>query len=453
MPSGLHTWSQTAANNGTADSAINYAEGMAPSALNDSARAAMAVHAKHRDDTAGSLTTGGSSTAYTLTTNTGFTTLALLNGQKLRVKFNAANGASPTLNVDTLGAKAIQVDTSTAVGTGVIKANSIWDVTYDNSNSCFILCGVPAQVQDGTVATASIAASAVTNAKLANMANGTLKGRATSGSGDPEDLTIGAGLVLSGTTITAPAVPVLSAFKNLSIKVATTTTVTVAADFVVTSDGTNYQTTALSGTIDLGTNGAANALDTGSIAIDKWYSIWAIAKADGTTAGLASLSASSPTMPTGYTYKARIGYVRTIHGSATLYGTWQFGRKAQYIIGLASTGNGLPVVASGSSGSVTIPTWTTCTIRASSSTGSGILHVPITATAVRLYAWTQNATGSVIAAPSNSYGAFNSTTAPPPIYANNPNCTGEFVLESDAVYYAASQNGIGLSLMGWEDNI
>src|SRR5262249_54086200 len=66
-------------------------------------------------------------------------TLALLSGQAITVKFNATNGASPTLNVDSLGAKAIHSAQGTAVATGAILANSIWRVTYDNANSCFVL--------------------------------------------------------------------------------------------------------------------------------------------------------------------------------------------------------------------------------------------------------------------------------------------------------------------------
>jgi hypothetical protein len=168
MPSGLQNWSTTAATNATADSAINWAEGMAPSAVNDSARAMMAVVAKHRDDTSGTLTTGGTSTAYTLTTNTVFTTLALLSGQTLTVKFNATNGASPTLNVDGLGAKAINTDTATAVGTSVIKENSIWRLTYDNSNSCFLLHNIANAITaaDGSVTAAKLATNAVTTIKI-----------------------------------------------------------------------------------------------------------------------------------------------------------------------------------------------------------------------------------------------------------------------------------------------
>lgn len=143
MPSGFQNWSTTAASNGAADSAINWAEGQPPSSVNDAARAMMAVLAKYRDDTAGTLTTGGTSTAYTLTTNTVFTTLALLSGQKLKIKFNATNGASATLNVDGLGAKALQLYSATVVPAGMIVANTIWDVTYDNSIPAFILQATP----------------------------------------------------------------------------------------------------------------------------------------------------------------------------------------------------------------------------------------------------------------------------------------------------------------------
>lgn len=140
----FYLWSKTAATNATADAAINWAEGQAPSSVNDSARAMMASAAGFRDDNAGSLTTGGTSTAFTLTTNQVFDTLAHLSGQKLCVKFNATNGAAATLNVDTLGGKALQTLSGTAIPTGMILANSIWDVTYDNSIPAFIVHGIPA---------------------------------------------------------------------------------------------------------------------------------------------------------------------------------------------------------------------------------------------------------------------------------------------------------------------
>ena len=307
----LYKWSKTAATNSSADSTINWAEGQAPSSVNDSARAEMAAVAKYRDDVAGSLTTGGSSSAYTLTTNEVFDSLAHLSGQTLKVRFNAANDASPTLNVDGLGAKAIQVASGTAVGAGVIGADSIWGVTYDNSIPAFILTGVPALVQTNTVGTTSIAASAVTYAKIQNVADQKLLGNFSGGAAAPSEYSV-TGPRVSGSSIAFPG-PVPATYKNLVIKVATTTTVTVTADFVATTDGTNFQATAVSSTINLGTTGA-DALDAGTIATDTWYYIWVIAKSDGTTKCLASTSSSSPTLPSGYTYKARVGAVQTIHG-------------------------------------------------------------------------------------------------------------------------------------------
>src|SRR3954468_3921821 len=116
MSSGVYVWSQTAGSNASADSTINWAEGQAPSSVNDSARAMMAGLAKYRDDTCGAnLGTGGTSTAYTLSSNQVFDSTAHMAAQELTVYFHATNGASPTLNVDGLGAFPIVTDGSGSV--------------------------------------------------------------------------------------------------------------------------------------------------------------------------------------------------------------------------------------------------------------------------------------------------------------------------------------------------
>lgn len=127
---GVVSWSQTAVSNATADSNVNEAEGMAPSQVNDSARAIMASVAKWRDDLAGSLVTGGTSTVYTLTTNQGFGSTPVLVGQKLSVRFHATCGASPTLTVDGITGWQLLIDETTAVAQGAIRKNAIHELTF-----------------------------------------------------------------------------------------------------------------------------------------------------------------------------------------------------------------------------------------------------------------------------------------------------------------------------------
>lgn len=131
----LFTWSQTASSNNTADSTINYREGQAPSTINNSARAAMAAVAKYRDDISGKLNTGGSSTAYTITSNQTYTSLS--DGIVIVARLHAANGAAPTLNVDSLGAKAIRTHTSTAITSGSMNSGGIYEFTYDSGDDCW----------------------------------------------------------------------------------------------------------------------------------------------------------------------------------------------------------------------------------------------------------------------------------------------------------------------------
>lgn len=141
MATGVASWSQTAATNATADSNVNWSEGQAPSTVNNSARAQMASVAKWRDDTNGTLTTGGSSTAYTITSNQSFGSLSALDGMRLAIRMHTTSGASPTLAVDGLSALAIVTSTGVAVPTGALLSGNIYHVTLVNSSSEFRLHG------------------------------------------------------------------------------------------------------------------------------------------------------------------------------------------------------------------------------------------------------------------------------------------------------------------------
>lgn len=133
MAVGLQVWSQTASSNASADSAVNYAEGMAPSALNDSARAVMASMAKWRDDINGTITTGGAAAAYTVTTNQ--TQAALTAGYLVAFVPHATNEATVTLNVDSLGAKPLRSAPGVELPAGALVQGTPYVATYYTSNS------------------------------------------------------------------------------------------------------------------------------------------------------------------------------------------------------------------------------------------------------------------------------------------------------------------------------
>ena len=104
----LYKWSQTASVDATVDSTINWAEGQSPSSVNDSARAMMAATAKYRDDIAGAIVASGVDGLRDFVYQA-FDTLAHLSGQMIAFTPHATNGATVTLNVDSLGAKPLRV--------------------------------------------------------------------------------------------------------------------------------------------------------------------------------------------------------------------------------------------------------------------------------------------------------------------------------------------------------
>lgn len=128
MAVGVVTWSKTSASNDVADTAINFAEGQAPSSLNDSCRAVMSSVAKWRDDIAGTvLVTGGSGTVYTLTTNQVFA--ANNNGNTIQFTPGSTNTGAVTLAVDGLSAVPLRFLTGVDLPSGVLISGSLYQAT------------------------------------------------------------------------------------------------------------------------------------------------------------------------------------------------------------------------------------------------------------------------------------------------------------------------------------
>lgn len=225
--------------------------------------------------------------------------------------------------------------------------------------------------------------------------------------------------------------------------------VTITADELIVKNGTSYKTlTSVSVTPSLAVSGV-NGLDAGTSAINTWYAVFVIWNGT-TTAGLLSLSATAPTMPSGYTHKARVGWVRS-DGTANKYplSFAQNGNVFQYKVASGSNVASLPTMSSGAQGSTTIPTWVAI------ATGA---YIPITAAEINIVLSQTGASKIIIAAPNNSYGAFNSATNPPPLAsfaANGESGTyamGSFVIESSNIYVAAIA-GTLMQSVGFVDNL
>lgn len=247
--------------------------------------------------------------------------------------------------------------------------------------------------------------------------------------------------------------PIQGAFKNLAASATgLSATITATVDEIAVETASNIYKTLRSVSLSINSAGAgANGLDTGALAVSTWYSVWVIYNpTTGTTAGLISLSATAPTLPSGYTYKARIGWVRT-DGTANKYplGFKQYGCRVQYTVAAGSNLTALPVMSSGAQGSTTTPTWV--------AVATGVF-VPTTAASINIVLTGNSSTGiSLMAAPNAAYGSRTSTTNQPPVVISSAasaqcnNTPANFIIETANIYFAA--DGGAMLAAGWEDNL
>jgi len=141
---GVYTFSQTAAANSTADATQNWAEGMAPSAINDSARALLASVAKYRDDLSGMLLTTGTSNAFILNSNQDFDSLADFHQKEIWFTPHVTNIAgSPDVSFTIDGFANIPIRTSpnTPLVGGVLIQGTPYGAIYNNTDKALYLKG------------------------------------------------------------------------------------------------------------------------------------------------------------------------------------------------------------------------------------------------------------------------------------------------------------------------
>ena len=122
---------------------------------------------------------------------------------------------------------------------------------------------------------------------------------------------------------------------------------TITADRLVV-ESSDFKTKLLRN-VNVAFNGAisgVNGIDSSSISAGNWYCLYVIYNpTTDSVASLISLSATQPTLPTGYTEFALVGYARVLAATTTFVQSVQKGRLVRY--GTASAAGSIQIVSSG----------------------------------------------------------------------------------------------------------
>ena len=259
---GSSNYSETDGSNNQAPPA-GWPTGMQPNQVEPSARAMMGAVKRWFNHIQPTVTSAGSANVQTLTY--GVAPAAYVSGDIYRFVVGAAlttTTTTPTLNVNSLGAVTLVSANASALVGGELQAGYDVSVRYDGTN--FRIISPPPPASTGAPGAAPPPRSYLSGCTL-SVAGG------------------------SGTW-------------NVSACYSADSTNTVTMNGAALAKTTSNWT--------LGNNGGS--LDTGAISPSTWYHAFEIMRSDtGVVDYLVSTSATSPTLPTSYTYFRRLGSMRT----------------------------------------------------------------------------------------------------------------------------------------------
>lgn len=215
----------------------------------------------------------------------------------------------------------------------------------------------------------------------------------------------------------------------------------ITADYVsmFSTGGFSLGTTSVSVTCNMLASGL-NGLDTGAVGVtSSWYYFYVISNGVAVPGCLASLSATAPTMPSGYTFKRRVGANKTSAGS--LHRVLQYNDEAQYVVSATVT-TSYPVVG--------------VTTGTAFNTFSISTFVPSTASVIKFFIGNQN-NAQVAASPNNlTSNAVSFIVNPSPVMnsgAVRSGSQGSFTLESTNMFAAADSGAATVAATGWKDRL
>jgi hypothetical protein len=124
------------------------------------------------------------------------------------------------------------------------------------------------------------------------------------------------------------------------------TTITLPAGLMAkTTDGLDVIKLTSNAVVDISVNGLINRLDTGTVTNDTWYYVWLVKNPSTTSmGGLLSLSSTTPTLPSGFSKKAFLGFAIRYRNSKIFPFVVDMNRRQFTHLTDVSGGNDLSVV-------------------------------------------------------------------------------------------------------------